>query len=501
MRAFRRRGLMLLTLVLVVSAGISVASSSQLQIGGDLVIQEIAIEPAAPVPGETATITVTVLNRDDKDVNQDFNVRFDVVFPVVGQARVEVLKVDRGLKAGQTKRLQVQWQVLELPLIRIRFTADEPFGQVNETNENNNWLERTIQISEEYITQWGLDRIKARRAWEITRGSESEEVVVAVIDSGVDYRHPELDANIWTNPDEIPDNGIDDDGNGYVDDVRGWDFVDGDNDTLSGSEIHWHGTAMAGVIAAEDDGVGVTGVAPRVKIMDLRVLDERGAGGFDAITSAIRYAADNGADVINLSLGLPFEVVENAPSRLKQRYEVALQAWEEALEYARSKGVIAFASAGNESAAVGFPARFDAAIAVAATTVSDELAPYSSFGPQVELAAPGGDISEEELYAKLAENFADLVPVLRTLIIAPFPTGDGEPGYAWSAGTSPAAAFASGVAALLLSVDPDLSPSALERLLAETADDLGAPGRDERFGYGMIDAARAVEALAQRQGE
>lgn len=504
-----RRTVPLLVLVLSVAAATSVTTLPQVQIAGDLVIKEIAIEPASPKPGEMATITATVLNQGKKDIKQGFNVEFDVVFPVVGRARVAVLSVSRGLKAGEEKQVRVQWEVLELPIIRIRFTADEPFEQIQETNEHNNWLERTIQIPEEYITQWGLDRIRAREAWEVTKGSP--EVVVAVIDTGIDYTHPDLDANIWVNPGEVPGNGLDDDGNGYIDDIHGWDFVDNDNDSLSGSEIHWHGTAMAGVIAAEDDGFGVTGVAPHVKVMDLRVptsipLSYQGVPpGFTAViramAEAVHYAVANGAQVVNMSLGFPVNFW-GLPEAIRPKYAAVIEEiLKPALDYAAAQGIIIVVSAGNDASDVSYPARFPSTIAVSATTSTDELAYYSNFGPEVDVAAPGGDISEEELYASLAENFADIVPVLRTLIISPFPSEGGRPGYAWGAGTSPAAAFVSGVVALLRSVDPDsaLSLDDVRRILAQTSEDLGEPGKDEKFGHGLINAARAVRYLAQER--
>jgi len=500
----------LFILGVLVLAGTSAAGFPQPQpqpgLGGDLVIKEILIEPGSPKPGEIATVTAIVSNQGVRDIKQGFNVRFDVVFPVVGRAQVAVLKVPRGLRAGEEKRVQVQWQVLELPLIQLRFTADAPLNQVRETDEHNNWLEKVIQIPEEYITQWGLDRIGAREAWQTTKGSP--EVVVAVIDTGIDYTHPELDANIWTNPGEIPGNGVDDDGNGYVDDIHGWDFVDNDNDSLSGSEIHWHGTAMAGVIAAEDDGFGVTGVAPHVKLMDLRVPTSIPVSQFkvprgfieavEAMAEAIDYAVDNGARVINMSLSFPVDFWGIPPDWLAEKYtEIIERTLKPALDRAAERGVIVVASAGNNAAKVGFPARFSSTIAVSATTTADELAYYSNFGPQVDVAAPGGDISEEELYARLAEDFAELVPVLRTLIITPFPTVDSRPGYAWSAGTSPAAAFVSGVVALLLSIDPNLTLDDIRRIFAATSEDLGPPGKDDRFGWGLINVAKAIEYLLE----
>jgi len=505
--AGRGCSLLFSAIILVVWAlagvGISPLGPSQLQFGGDLVIKGIEVEPESPKPGDVVTITATVLNQDEEDIEQGFNVRFDVVFPVVGRAKVAVLKVPRGLGAGEGKQVQLQWEVLELPIIRIRFTADAPFNQVREVREDNNWLEKVIQIPEEYITQWGLDRIRAREAWEVTRGSE--EVVVAVIDTGIDYTHPDLDANIWVNPGEIPGNGIDDDGNGYIDDIHGWDFQDNDNDSLRGSEIHWHGTAMAGVIAAEDDGFGVTGVAPRVKLMDLRVPTSiplsyrRVPPGFvaaiKALAKAVEYATGNGAKVINMSLGFPVDFW-GIPEAIRPKYAAVIEEiLKPALDDAAERGVIVVVSAGNDASEVAYPARFGSTLAVSATTAADELAYYSNFGPEVELAAPGGDISEEELYAKLAEDFAEIVPVLRTLIIAPFPTADGRPGYAWSAGTSPAAAFVSGVVALLLSIEPGLTLDDVRQVFAATAEDLGAPGKDERFGYGLVDVAEAIRHL------
>ncbi len=121
-----------------------------------------------------------------------------------------------------------------------------------------------------------------------------------MVDTGVDYTHPDLDGNIWTNSREIAGNGVDDDGNGYVDDVHGWDFVGNDNAPL---DADGHGTHVSGTIAAENNGVGITGVAYNAKIMPVRVLDENGSGTNAAIAAGIRYAADNGARVINLSLG------------------------------------------------------------------------------------------------------------------------------------------------------------------------------------------------------
>ena len=150
---------------------------------------------------------------------------------------------------------------------------------------------------------WGLEKIHAPEAWQTTRGSE--EVIIAVLDSGIDYLHPELQGRLWRNIYEIPNNHIDDDNNGFVDDIHGWDFQDDDNDTLSGSAIHYHGTFVAGLIAAQVNETGIAGVAPNVQLMDLRILDHRNRfkrRDWPALTEAVHYAIDHGANIINLSI-------------------------------------------------------------------------------------------------------------------------------------------------------------------------------------------------------
>ena len=149
--------------------------------------------------------------------------------------------------------------------------------------------------------QAGHGRRRHRRAGGVGRSTGSASTVVAVVDSGVAWEHPDLAPNIWSNADEIADNGVDDDGNGKVDDVRGWDFVDGDNNPWDYND---HGTHVAGTIAARgDNGIGITGVAWEASIMPLRALDAVGTGTNAGITDAFTYAAANGAKVVNASLG------------------------------------------------------------------------------------------------------------------------------------------------------------------------------------------------------
>ncbi|KAF0128255.1 MAG: peptidase S8/S53 subtilisin kexin sedolisin [Bacteroidetes bacterium] len=148
-------------------------------------------------------------------------------------------------------------------------------------------------------SQGYLDAINAPAAWDSVTGDASQ--VIAIIDTGVDWDHPDLDDNIWTNLDEIPDNGIDDDNNGYIDDTRGWDFINNDNNP---NDDNSHGTHVAGIAAAEgNNGIGICGVAWNAKIMPVKMLQSSGSGNSSNLASAIEYAYDNGATVINMSLG------------------------------------------------------------------------------------------------------------------------------------------------------------------------------------------------------
>ncbi|PIR94733.1 hypothetical protein COT95_02590, partial [Candidatus Falkowbacteria bacterium CG10_big_fil_rev_8_21_14_0_10_37_6] len=190
-----------------------------------------------------------------------------------------------------------------------------------------------------YNEQWYLDKIGAPQAWGIKNTSPN--VIVAVLDTGVDINHPDLEANIWINNGEIADNGIDDDNNGYIDDINGWDFYDDIADpkpkfTQGFSEIGLnHGTIVAGIIAAEgNNNFGITGVTWSAKIMPLKVLSDSGEGDTGDVIQAIDYAIDNGADIINLSfVGGIFE-----------------KSLEEAIRRAYDAGVIVVAAAGNEDA-------------------------------------------------------------------------------------------------------------------------------------------------------
>lgn len=273
---------------------------------------------------------------------------------------------------------------------------------------------------------WALDAIKVPETW--SKGYTGQGIVVAVIDAGVDYKHSDLDGNIWVNPKEIPGNTKDDDGNGYIDDIRGWDFVSDDNDPM---DLEGHGTHVAGTIAAENNGFGVTGVAPNAKIMPVRVLDASGNGSILDVAAGIRYAADNGAKVINLSLGGDI----NTPAEAS------------AIKYAAEKGAIVVSAAGNQSQQQpGFPARYATHFGIAAGAVNrnNQMATFSDLAgklPLDYLNAPGVNI-----YSTFLNN-----------------------SYRSLSGTSMASPHIAGVVALVLSANPNLTPVQLERILTTTA--------------------------------
>ncbi len=250
--------------------------------------------------------------------------------------------------------------------------------------------------------QWGLINIGVQEAWKVTRGNP--DFIVAVIDTGVDYTHEDLLPNLWRNTKEIPNNGIDDDNNGYIDDVIGWDFASNDNkpydlsmdplDILFKGGNPGHGTHCAGNIAARgDNGKGISGVAPNVKIMALRFITEKGQGTTADAIKAIKYAVDNGAKVLSNSWGSegedPAEGQEN-------------QALRDAVQYAKDHDVLFVAAAGNGHQGKGYsndtdpkpsyPATYphDNIVSVAAINSNDNLGSFSNWGAKtVHIAAPG----------------------------------------------------------------------------------------------------------------
>lgn len=288
--------------------------------------------------------------------------------------------------------------------------------------------------------EWANDLVNAPEVW--ARGMTGRGVVVAVVDTGVDYNHPDLRQNIWVNPREVAGDGIDNDRNGFVDDVRGWDFVDNDAFPLDVVDTRiingesgnpGHGTHVAGTIAAVRNGIGSTGVAPDSRIMPVRVLDHRGTGAVTAIARGIRYAANNGADVINLSLGGGYS-----------------SDIESAIRYAVSRGSVVVVAAGNGGQSQpSHPARL-------AATVAGVIA-VGSVDRNQQLASRS---DRAGIDSRMRYVVAPGVSVHSTL-----PSGR----YGILSGTSMAAPHVAGIAALMRGAVPSASPQGVQARITGTA--------------------------------
>lgn len=326
-----------------------------------------------------------------------------------------------------------------------------------------------------YIYQWHYGAINLPQAWNITTGSPN--VIVAVVDSGVFSTHPDLQGQLVPGYDFISTANTANDGDG----------IDADptdpGDSIYVGSSSWHGTHVIGtVVAAMNNGEGGVGVASGAKAMPLRAMGRGGGLSYDVL-QAVRYAAglenDSGtlpaqrADIINLSLG-------------GGGYS---QASQDLYRAVRARGVIVIAAAGNDNTDEPmYPASYDGVVSVAASDFRGERAPYSNTGPFVDVTAPGGNMSAD----RNNDGYSDGI----------LSTGVQESGtsreksYVFYQGTSMAAPHVAGVAALMKSVHPGLTPDEFDSLLASGAitDDKGPAGRDDQYGYGLIDAYRAVEA-------
>lgn len=330
-----------------------------------------------------------------------------------------------------------------------------------------------------YALQWNYPMIQMPSAWDITRGRDS--VIVAVLDSG---RTPHVDLAGRQSAggfDFVSDARRSGDGDGIDPDPT-------DPGDEGGSPGTFHGTHVAGIIAAStDNGRGVAGVTWEGRLQHLRVIGSDGSGTNFDLANAILYAA-----------GLPNSSMR-VPSERAQVVNMSLGGFgssrtvEDAVTAARDAGIVLIAAAGNEdSGEPVYPAAYDGVVSVGAVSIDARRAPYSSFGPTVDLAAPGGDLRRD----LNGDGFADgiLSTVLDDRTVPP------SSRYVFYNGTSMACAHVSGVAALLLSVHPTLTPTALESVLATTARDLGPLGRDDDFGDGLVDAYRAVLLASRRPG-
>ncbi|MBI2420151.1 MAG: S8 family serine peptidase, partial [Ignavibacteriales bacterium] len=325
-----------------------------------------------------------------------------------------------------------------------------------------------------FNSQWALSKIKASGCWEITQGQDS--IIIGVIDTGIDFNHPDIKNKLFINSGETgmddfgydkKNNSIDDDNNGFVDDYMGWDFTDRVGfpyDSTGGDYLGWdnipldenifsHGTAVAGIIGAETNNLlGIAGVAPKIKILNLRAFDPDGNGEEDDVAAAVLYAVQMGVKVINMSFG------DNSFSFVLR----------DVIRFAYANNVVLVASSGNTgSKNPHYPSGYSEVICVGNSTPEDYVASSSNFGSTLDLVAPGTGI------ITLSKGY----------------------NYAEFNGTSAAAPFVSAVAGLILSKQ-SFSNEEVKQILKTTSDDIGAEGWDEKSGSGRLNAEKALRVLA-----
>lgn len=363
------------------------------------------------------------------DLSSIFEVRFE--------GEIDVLKTINALRSqpGVTYAEPVY-------LYRLAYDPNDPASQ---------------QGFQNYLTT-----IHAREAWDLSKGDPS--VIIAIVDTGVDWQHEDLAANIWNNADELPNNGVDDDNNGYIDDVRGWDFggLAGTEDANPREDNPYHGTHVAGIAAAvTDNATGVASVGFNCKIMPVKtaqdnIKDSRGLPFIIHGYRGIVYAADNGASIINCSWSSP------AFSQLGQ----------DVINYALSKGALVVAAAGNDgSSSENYPAAFAGALAVAATNSSDVRTSFSNYGHWVSVAAPG-----------------------QTIYSTWQPTTPTSSKYVYNSGTSMSSPVVAGVCALVKSVNPTWTPQQVGQQVRVSAANINAtnPNYVKQLGFGRVDPFRAL---------
>lgn len=359
------------------------------------------------------------------------------------------------LRRNYLIRFPAEWALEPLQ----RRYARHPSVEAVEMNRLNRPCAGIVPNDPNYGEQWNLALMNMPQAWDIEQGNP--EVTVAVVDGGVDMQHPEFRSQLWRNVGEVPGNGVDDDGNGYVDDLNGWDFSDAPTLPSNGDsrvrdnepeDERGHGTQVSGIIgAAANNGIGIAGIAWRCRLMPLRADFKYGSGGYlqnDDVAAAIVYAADNGAQVINMSWG----------------DTVNAFIIEDAVAYAYARGCVMVAAAGNKGT-VGswYPAGLKTVISVAWLTKERQLNGDSNFGATIDIAAPGDEILSTDL------NGA----------------------YLHVSGTSIAAAHVSGVAALVKAANPDYTNAEVQETLIRTADPLFI---SNLVGAGSLNAYTALTA-------
>ncbi len=401
-------------------------------------------------PGAGGAVEAHGVDDSSKAVPGEVLVKFREGVP---EEALEVLKAAVGAAGTESLmisglvKLTVEGLSLAAALEALRSSGLVKYAEPNYVRHSTDYFPNDLN----YPEQWNFNDpvndsdINMPAAWDIEKGDNG--VVVAILDTGVAYRT----GGRYTQATDLVNTSF----------VQGYDFVNGDK---YADDDEGHGTHVCGTVAqSTDNGFGVTGVAFNCSIMPVKVLDNEGSGSDDQIIEGIIYAADNGADVINMSLSGP------DPS----------EALEEAVDYAFSKGVVVCASSGNEDRdSVGYPAASPNSIAVGATTRSKKRASYSNYGSALDVVAPGGGPA-----GRITQETFKI-------------TGDPGSGFKLVSleGTSMACPHVAGVAALVKSYRPAWSAAEVRAAVTSTCRDLGATGWDPDYGWGLIDAEAALGA-------
>lgn len=387
------------------------------------------------------------------------------------------------VRAYQEDSDNVDWAQVNF-VIEAQWIPNDPYY-----SSSNSW-------GQGYDDLWGLKKLQTEQAWNLTQG---QGVVVGVIDTGLDYTHPDIVTNVWVNSGEdLNHNGrvdgtntcptpngdfncADDDANGYVDDIQGWDFSNADNNPADG---HGHGTHVAGTIAAVgNNGLGVIGVAPQVKIMAVKGFDDGGGAWISDLANALVYAAVTGADVLNNSWGCQIPCPSNPVI-------------EDAVRTAYGFGAAIVFAAGNSNDNVMFysPQNMTDSkpVVVAASDHQDQRSSFSNYGGSIDVAAPGGESGSpcdpmgKSILSLRAANtdmyLGSCGGALNGRMIV-------STNYYRARGTSMAAPHAAGVAALILSRHPTFTNEEVRQVLRASSDDIGAPRFDIYTGAGRLNAA------------
>ena len=435
--------LLILIIPLILSACSNhkvINNQQQYMITGQLrIVDSVAISRQEPVTATSEQIVINTLPLENPTFNpEEYIIKFN-----------QAVSIDYIKREILRNKGQVMQEITEGTTFKIKLPAPNSSYLIDSIQGNPliSYVEpdylvfiQTIPNDPEYYRQWNLELLDLSMTWNSYRGSG--DVIVAVLDTGILDKHPDLQGNI----------------------IAGYDFIDHDHEPIDTDPEFSHGTHVAGIIGAlTNNRLGVAGINWQVKIMPVRIIGPDGSGNYSNLIAGIYWAVDHGANIINLSLA----GTANSTS-LK-----------EAIDYAIKQGVTVVAAAGNNGTTpILYPARYSEVISVGAIGPTSRRAYYSNYGPNLDLVAPGGDDS--------------VFPFPNTILSTAGYMGQSQKHqYTWAQGTSMATPHVSGLIALLYSVGIN-DPLYIQELLKSTADDLGQPGPDQEYGAGLVNINRAL---------